>query len=195
MGKRRLESALLAARASRPDLAFDVRWRPFELDSSLPRGKGHDKLDHYNRKFGPEAVASMVPRMRAVAREHGIEMEYGGHVGNTFDSHRLIWAAREEGGSDLQDKVVEELFKAYFERNESLGERDVLKRCAAAAGMEGGDALLGDDERGTDEVRREVREYGRAYGCRGVPMFVIDGKYALNGAQEPDAFLRAFDRL
>jgi len=172
-----------------------VRWRPYELDPSLPRGRGHDKTDHYNKKFGPEAVSSMIPRMRAVAREHGIEMEYGGHVGNTFDSHRLIWAAREEGGSALQDKVVEELFKAYFERNESLGERDVLGRCAAAAGMDGGDALLDDDARGAEEVRREVRAYGQAYGCRGVPMFVIDGKYGLSGAQEPDAFLRAFDRL
>eukprot|EP00956_Cyclotella_meneghiniana_P040687 scaffold202735_cov23-Cyclotella_meneghiniana.AAC.1 len=58
--------------------------------------------------------------MKGVAAEHGIEMEYGGTVGNTFDSHRLIWLAREVGGSELQDSVVERLFKAYFVENKSI---------------------------------------------------------------------------
>ncbi len=36
-----------------------------------------------------------------------------GLTGNTLDSHRLIaYAGRQ--GYDVQDKVVEELFKAYF---------------------------------------------------------------------------------
>ena len=115
-----------------------MRWRPYELDPSLPRGRGHDKTDHYSKKFGPEAVSSMIPRMRAVAREHGIEMEYGGHVGNTFDSHRLIWAAREEGGSALQDKVVEELFKVgrWAARGQpQTGAGRIFSRCCALTGV------------------------------------------------------------
>jgi hypothetical protein len=44
-------------------------------------------MEHYNAKFGPAMVETMIPRMKAVARQYGIQMEYGGHVGNTFDSH------------------------------------------------------------------------------------------------------------
>ena len=79
-------------------------------------------------------VRSMIPRMQATAEEYGINMKYGGYVSNTFDSHRLIWKARELGGSDLQDKVVNQLFRAYFEENKSIGELTVLEECATKAG-------------------------------------------------------------
>ena len=80
-------NALETAETQFPHLSFDVRWRPFELDPKLPKGKGHNKMEHYNSKFGPAMVETMIPRMKAVARQYGIQMEYGGHVGNTFDSH------------------------------------------------------------------------------------------------------------
>jgi len=90
----------------------------------------------------------------------------------------------------LQDKVVNELFRAYFEENKSLGELSVLEECAKKAGYaEASDFLSNDKALGTSEVREEMNKYGRANGCKGVPMFIIDGKYKLSGAQEPDAFL------
>ena len=61
----------------------------------FPSGLGRDKLKYYESKFGKGNVDVMIPRMKGVAAEHGIEIDYGGTVGNTFDSHRLIWLARE----------------------------------------------------------------------------------------------------
>lgn len=95
----------------------------------------------------------------------------------------------------MQDKVVNELFKAYFEENKSLGELSVLGECAANAGLEQSYDFLSNSELGDREVRREMQEYGHAFQCTGVPMFIVDGKYKLSGAQEPDAFLRVFGRL
>ena len=152
-------------------------------------------MQYYESKFGADRIASMIPRMKAVAEEHGISMNYGGSVGNTFDSHRLIWKAREVGGSELQDKVVESIFKAYFEENKSLGETEVLQECATRAGFEQTSEFLSNSELGSNEVRLEMQEYGRAFQCTGVPMFVVDGKFVLNGAQESDAFLRTFAKL
>mmetsp|Transcript_11089 Transcript_11089/g.19351 ORF Transcript_11089/g.19351 Transcript_11089/m.19351 type:complete len:153 (-) Transcript_11089:119-577(-) len=152
-------------------------------------------MEYYESKFGAAMVASMIPRMKAVAEEHGIDMQYGGNVGNTFDSHRLIWKAREEGGAELQDKVVNEVFRAYFEENKSLGERSVLEECAEKAGLTRSSDFLSDSQSGEREVREEMRDYGRAFQCTGVPMFVVDEKFVLNGAQERDAFLRVFGRL
>mmetsp|Transcript_10739 Transcript_10739/g.19319 ORF Transcript_10739/g.19319 Transcript_10739/m.19319 type:complete len:169 (+) Transcript_10739:301-807(+) len=167
--------------------------------SSLPTGRGHDKMEYYEAKFGAAMVRGMIPQMKATAMEHGIEMNYGGYVGNTFDSHRLIWKAREEGGSELQDKVVEQIFQAYFTENKSLGERTVLEECASKAGLaQSSIDFLSDSNNnsdGTREVRDEMQDYGRAFQCTGVPMFIVDGKHTLSGAQESDSFLRLFGKL
>lgn len=44
-------------------------------------------MQYYESKFGKDMVRNMIPRMKDVAREYGIQMEYGGCVGNTLDSH------------------------------------------------------------------------------------------------------------
>ena len=153
-------------------------------------------MQYYEQRFGAAMVQRMIPQMKAVAAEYNINMEYGGHIGNTFNSHRLIWKAREIGGSELQDKVVESLFKAYFEENKSLGEQTVLEDCAVRAGYSDSvNNFLSNTELGKQEVRDEIQQYGRDYQCTGVPMFIIDGKFVLNGAQESDQFLRVFARL
>lgn len=100
------------------------------------------------------------------------------------------------GGSELQDKVVERLFRAYFEENQSLGEHSVLQLCAREAGLlDNVNDFLSNSDLGNREVQQEKQVYGRAYQCTGVPMFIIDGKIKLSGAQEPDAFLSVFGRL
>eukprot|EP00566_Odontella_aurita_P028759 CAMPEP_0113592304 /NCGR_PEP_ID=MMETSP0015_2-20120614/37759_1 /TAXON_ID=2838 /ORGANISM="Odontella" /LENGTH=144 /DNA_ID=CAMNT_0000498799 /DNA_START=319 /DNA_END=753 /DNA_ORIENTATION=+ /assembly_acc=CAM_ASM_000160 len=140
----------------------------------------------------------MIPQMTKVGEEHGIKFSYGGRVGNTFDSHRLIWKAREEGGSELQDRVVESVFKAYFEEEKSLGEAEVLAMCAKRAGMEdyAAESVLEDRSYvGREEVEMEMASFRQKWDCRGVPLFVVDGKHPLSGAQSPESFLEVFDML
>ena len=182
-------------------LAFDVRWRPFQLNPSLPTGRGLDKMQYYYDRFGgPSRVDGMIGQMKAVGRDVGIDFSYGGRVANTLDSHRLIWYARERGGSELQDRMVEELFRAYFTQEKSLGEREVLAECAVAVGVDVSGVLADDGSAsssgvGTSEVQEEMEAYARRWNCRGVPLFVIDDKYPLSGAQPPEAFLDVFDNL
>lgn len=173
-----------------------MRWRPFQLSPDFPPGLGRDKMEYYYEKFGRKNVDGMVSRMKATAAEHGISMNYGGTVGNTLDSHRLIWLAEKVGGSEMQDKVVESIFKAYFTDNKSIETKEVLQACADEVGLgEKCRELFADDTMGRSEVEQEKQEYGQSFQCTGVPMFVVDGKYVLNGAQEDTAFLRLFSRL
>ena len=192
MGKRRLEEAITKAKRSMPNLDFDIRWRPFQLNAQAPEGKGVHKLDYYKKKFGEQRVAAMVPRMIETGKKHDINFSYGGYVGNTFDSHRMIYQAREQGGSELQDKVVESLFKAYFEEEKSLGEVGVLIECGKRAGMDV-TRLVEDKHLYRQETLNELQMYSR--GCRGVPMFIIDEKFALSGAQDADTLLEVFDEV
>uniref|UniRef100_A0A7S2W0N6 DSBA-like thioredoxin domain-containing protein n=1 Tax=Eucampia antarctica TaxID=49252 RepID=A0A7S2W0N6_9STRA len=136
----------------------------------------------------------MIPSMEQVAKKDGINMSYAGNIGNTFDSHRLIWKAHADGGSELQDRIVEELFKAYFENEKSLGDHDVLKECAEKAGMDA-TPLLNDQSMGQEETLAEMEEFRTKYRCSGVPFFVFDGKYDLSGAQPPEEIVSVLERL
>lgn len=197
VGKRRLEKAVSSLPGG---ISAEVRWRPFFLDSSLP-AVGKNKLEHYNAKFGAPRVAQMLPMMQKVGSGEGITFDYGGLIANTEASHALIAAAAAHGGAALQDRVVEALFRFYFEGRGNLGDVAAITALAAAAGLPApaAEAALAPDTRAA--VRAEEREWRSSHGVTGVPYFVIsreDGKGApieISGASEPPALAKAMASL
>lgn len=190
MGKRRLEKALKTAEPAL-NIKAEVEWLPYFLDPTLPTGKGKNKLEHYNKKFGPSRVAAMVPRMQATGKEEGIEFSYGGNVGNTMDSHRLIALAKTQGKTDA---VVEALMSSYFEKEKALSDTEVLVAAAKTAGVEGAEAML-DSDKFKDEVLSEVRMARNDYGVSGVPFFIFDDKFAFSGAQPAETIVRVLKQV
>lgn len=185
VGKRRLE----AARALAPDLDVIVRWRPYQLDDSIPPG-GIARAEYLARKFGPEKAAEIYNRLNAVGAEAGIAFKFDAitRSPNTLDAHRLIrWA----GEADVQDAVKERLLSLYFLEGADVGDPDVLAGAAAACGMDGSAirAKLGSDD-DKDAVRADI-EKAQSIGVNGVPFFIIDGRLGLSGAQPPEAILAA----
>ena len=115
---------------------------------------------------------------------------------NTLDSHRLIEHA---GKYALQDAVVEEVFKAYFEDEKNLGDRAVLEDIMVRLNVPTGDhadaaAWLKSDEL-EDEVKSDVRAWQKKHRVNGVPHFVLNGKHSLSGAQEAETFVDLFKQL
>lgn len=81
---------------------MQVSWHPFMLDPSLP-APGTNKMALYRKKFGARFDA-MIPHMKQVGSTIGVNFSYGGNVGNTLNSHRLVtWAQKQ--GADAEDKV------------------------------------------------------------------------------------------
>ncbi len=190
VGKRRLETAMQL----RSDLDFTIRWRPYQLDPSIPAG-GVDRKEYLRAKFGdgerPKAIGEA---LRQAGEEEGIAFAFDkiARTPNTLDSHRLIrWAA----SAGLQDRVVELLFTRYFERGEDLGAHDTLVSVAAEAGMDADlvrELLASDADK--ELVEREF-DLAQQMGVQGVPAFVIADKYLLVGAQDPAVLARVFDRV
>ena len=175
------------AMGKKPESLFEVKWAPFQLN---PRASETpvNKREMYDRKFGKERVAAMIPHMEATGRKDGINFSYGGTTSNTIQSHRLAdWAYR-KGGSKAQNKFVEGIFKRYFEEEKAPNDTKALLQSVSEAGLdeEEATALLEDTKRSpsTSEVTREIQEYRRKYDVSGVPHFVI-GKYSFSGAQDP----------
>jgi len=190
IGKRRLARALL----ERPDMEFDVRWRAFRLDPTIPP-EGVDRKAYLKAKFGdgerPRAMSEAI-RQAGEAEDIAFAFDRIATTPNTIDSHRLIrWA----GGAGLQDEVVEGLFKAYFEDGRDIGNIDVLVEIADEAGMD--TALVADLlEDGADRELIE-REDALAHrmGISGVPTFIFANKYAVSGAHDPETLLEIIDKV
>ena len=157
--------------------------------------KSVSKRDRYIAKFGKERVEQMEPYIKGVFRAEGIQSSMGGLVGNTLDSHRLMEMAFEKGGPALQDKLVNVLFRYYFEEEKDIADNTVLLAAAEEAGVEGGVALFKSDA-DVENVMCRMEEFPQV---RGVPHFIIKTEgmttVELSGAQEPDVFVNIFDQI
>jgi predicted DsbA family dithiol-disulfide isomerase len=188
IGKRRLERAL--KERPQPDLA--IHWRAFQLNPDMPAG-GMDRQDYLARKFGGAENAERVyAAVRQAGEQEAIPFDFDAieRTPNSLMSHRLLRFAGERGD---QDPLVERLFNLYFLEGADLEDPEVLIQAAADAGFDA-EAARGYLEAGTglEEVQSEDMQARRA-GIQGVPTFIVNGQYALSGAQEPKVLFQMFD--
>ncbi len=168
--------------------------RSFELDPHAPAHRQQSMTERLAAKYGmsSEQVQAGHERMSALGRDVGLEFNFDRiQMGNTFDAHRLASAAR---GTPIEGALVTGLFAAYFTDGQLLSDHEVLVRVATAAGMDPDAArrTVESDARAS-EVRAD-EELAHNLGITGVPHFVINGKWAIPGAQEVDTMLLALDR-
>lgn len=187
VGKRRLERALQVWDGT----PVNVRWRPFQLNPTMPRN-GMDRRQYLDMKFGsPAAARTIYDQVSTAGAAEGIRFAFERmtRTPNTFAAHRLIWWAGRQG---KQDEMVEILFRRYFLEGGDIGHIDTLSQAAADAGFDRAIAatfLVGDE--GVEEVNAE-ESAGHRLGIRGVPYFVINGTSALSGAQPPEQLVATF---
>jgi predicted DsbA family dithiol-disulfide isomerase len=193
IGKRRLEAAL--ARFDHRD-EVELVWRSFELDVSAPPSSGEPGTyaQRLASKYGCSLVEAqvMLDNMTATAAKEGLDFRFDlARPGNTFDAHRLLHLALEHG---LQDELKERLDRGTFTEGSPASDHSALRTLATQVGLPEVevDAVLTSD-RYSDAVRADEAQ-ARAYGISGVPFFVIDGRYAISGAQPADAVLQALDQ-
>ena len=178
LGEKRLERALAAETAP-----VEVRWRPFQLDPTIPPG-GLDRAAYMERKFGKSGrLQAAHDRLTQLGAEVGIPFAFDRikRAPNTLDAHRLVrWAA----SAGKQAEVVDRLFRAYFTEGQDIGDPAVLTVIARECGLDPDvvATLLGRDD-DKDAVRREIGE-AQAIGVSGVPFFIFAGRLAVSGAQD-----------
>jgi len=153
-----------------------------------------DKAEHYHTKFGEARSKQVQANLGQAGAADGISFKWGGKTGPTRDSHRLVQLGKKKS-PQVQTRIIEELFAAYFENEKDITSQDVLIEAAVNAGLEKGEVKSWlENGSGGPEVDSEVQD---AYeeGISGVPNFKINDKFEVSGAQEPAAFLQLFERL
>lgn len=194
VGKRKLDAAL--AILSADGLETDVEWKPFLLNPDMQAG-GVDRRAYRSAKFGSWARSQALDHQVASAgAAFGLAFnhELMERTPNTTLSHVLIALARQEGGSWLQDKIVEALFAAYFTNGRDVGDADVLATIASEVGMDRAFTLkaLANSDR-ADFIRLEDAA-AKQLGIRGVPAFAAGGRVLASGAQDPVTLAKLLSR-
>ncbi|MBQ0720552.1 MAG: DsbA family oxidoreductase [Gammaproteobacteria bacterium] len=192
IGKKNLEAAM----AQRPDIDFEVQWFPYQLHPEAPL-EGYNYRQSIESKYGEARIEMMFAQITQVGRASGIEFNLSGieRGANTLKAHRLLDFAFQNGGLDVQNKLSEALFNAYFCDIRDVGSIDELCAIAADVGLDSAEVntYLNSDE-DLDKIEKQIN-FARQQGVSGVPSFSLDGKFILSGGQQPEVFLSAIDRL
>ncbi|GAA3179899.1 MULTISPECIES: DsbA family oxidoreductase [Streptomyces] len=193
VGKARFDKAL-AAFPHREQV--EVVHRSFELDPGRAKDDIQPVITMLTKKYGmSEAQAEAgEDNLGAQAAAEGLPYRTRGRDhGSTFDMHRLLHHAREQG---RRPELLDLLYRANFAEERSVYNDDErLVGLATAAGLDE-DAVrrvLADPEAYADEVRADEREAAQL-GATGVPFFVLDRKYGISGAQPAEVFAQALTR-
>ena len=192
IGYARLEQAMKQLAS---EYEFGLQWHAFELNPDHS-GTGEPILPALARKYGrsEDEMRATQNQMMTIAKDLGLNFEkmQERFTCNTFDAHRLVKWAAEQG---KQTEMKQALFEAYFGKAEDVSDPNVLLGCVESLGLDRDKAkqILDSDEF-ADVVREDEATYQQA-GVSAVPAFIVNGKYLISGAQEPDTLVQAFEEI
>ncbi|KFN42536.1 DsbA family oxidoreductase [Arenimonas oryziterrae] len=194
VGLKSLEQALLRIGDA---VTVDLHFQPFELNPQMP-AEGQDIDEHLAKKYGSTPEQREQARQALHARGAALGFEFGldkrRRIYNTFDAHRLLhWAG--EQGDGRQRALKHALFRAYFTDGDNPGAHEVLVRLAAEVGLdaERARAILATDEY-ADAVREDETFYA-SQGIRAVPAVIINQRHLISGGQPVEVFERALREI
>jgi len=194
VGLAALESALKKLEG---EVAVDLHFQPFELNPQMGP-QGQDVAEHLTQKYGstPEQQAKAREGIaaRGAAVGFAFRKEGRGRVWNTFDAHRLLYWAGEQGARQQRDLKMA-LLQAYHGEGRNPSDAAVLAEVAASVGL---DREAAEEILAGDRYAREVREREQEWqqlGIHAVPSVVINRRHLIQGGQPPELFEQALRQL
>ena len=188
IGKRHYEKALAETGLSDK---IELVWRSFQLDPEADydqASKSKKSYESFAEKKGiPVAQAKqMFDQVNTMAQKAGLNYNFDIAINaNTEQAHLLLQKAKEKG---LGDAMKERLLKAYFMDGKDLEHEATLIELGKEVGLTAEEVKAAlTDKTYADKLKADLKQ-AQEYGIGGVPFFVVDGKYGINGAQPVDVF-------
>lgn len=192
IGLTTLESAI-----AQTDIPVEVHLQPFELNPDMAEG-GQEVIGYLANKYGisPEQVKINQQRIYDRAAQVGFAFHPEGrkHVYNTFNCHRLIHWAELEYGADAAWALKKELLAAYFTRADNMDDPQTLLAAVQAVGL---DRDRASDVLANKEFEQQVRSAqtrSKMLGVQGVPAFILNDRYLVEGAQPVENLVAAIEQ-
>ncbi|OLN86269.1 Uncharacterized protein YwbO 2 [Colletotrichum chlorophyti] len=194
VGKKNLDNAIELYRKIDPSAEFEVEWKPFYLSPAM-KPSGYEKRAIYKDRFFVNGnYDAPVAHVVETCRRAGIDFKISGRTGNSRQSHKLLALALTKDNA-TQERLLEALFRGHFQEGADISDREFLLAAAVEAGLDEVEAAaVLESGRAGQMVDDEVIRARRA-GITGVPTFTVQGRWRVGGNQDPDVFLRVFERV
>ena len=192
IGYKALESAL---QNLLPEIHADITWQPFELNPGMPK-EGQEINEHITEKYGITVEQS--EQNRTMVKQRGLDVGYefgnrgGGRIYNTFDAHRLLHWAKEQG---KQTELKLALFDLYFQQNGNPSDHQQLLEVVERVGLHKAQA---EEILTSGKYEQDVRELQRHYqaaGISSVPAVIVNNKHLISGGQPAKVFEQALREI
>lgn len=174
-------------------MEFDVSWRPYELHPEIPED-GFDKELYMKQKFGNSSRSNFTSNIKELGESLGFEFNFSKSktIPNTFKAHRFIWYIKDQ---ELQTKLSEALFYAYFTEGKDIGSTKVLGQIGEDLGLDQKEIIkfLDSKEGGKEVADLEINAMESA--ITSVPTYIINDRFILHGGQESNTFVSFFKRV
>ena len=188
IGKTFLDRALKA----RQNHNFKLEWHPYMLNPTMQLS-GMNRKDYLTTKFGSKENAEKVYlNIKNTALEHKIQINFNDikRTPNTLNAHRLIhWAGLEQ----KQNSAVDLLFSEYFVNGNDISNENILINIANKIELnkENITQSINSDE-DLKNINDRIQNAGKK-GVNGVPCYIIDNQYVLQGAQSTELWIQVID--
>ena len=191
IGKRNFETAM-AQFADKEDI--EVIWKSYQLDPTIPEVANETYMDYLVSRKGIslEQAKGTLANVVQSAQKVGLEYHFDkALMVNSHKAHQLIQFAKTK---NLGIEAEERLFKAFFTEGKSIADTETLTQLGKEIGLNEHELQTAfTDKKYAQLVQDDIRE-AREIGVTGVPFFVFDRKYAVSGAQPPQAFLETLEK-
>lgn len=201
LAKKRLDAALSQLPA---DVAgkvnFTLKIAPYQLYPKF--GPAQDKYAWYRdaKYLGSEEKTQMFAQLMG---QYGaacqIDFKFGGVIADTLQAHRVIQYFQEAGGPTRGNRIVDALYRMYFEEEKDPSLAETLIAACVEAGVDEGEAkrVVYDESEGLMDVKALLRE-SASNGIDSVPHIVFEGRrrdLTLVGAKDIGDYLKAMGTI
>ena len=183
IGKASLDQAL-----AQSGVEAEIVHRAFRLQ---PGQSPVPVADMLAQKYGLTGAAAQASQKRVVDMAAAVGLDFhldGTVIGDTVDAHKLLILAGDKG---VQADLLDRLYRAYFSEGQAIFDRETLLALGEASGLARDDMTAALASTVLEGQVVADQQQAKAYGVQGVPFVVIDNKYAVSGAQPPEAFVQA----
>jgi predicted DsbA family dithiol-disulfide isomerase len=182
-------------------VTFTVKFMPYQLYPEATQ-EGEDKYEWYKKsRYGnsEDKMKMYITLMTAYGVSAGINYKFGGTVANTMNAHRVIQHFQESSGAEVADKLVNSLYRQYFEEEKHPSSAETLMAACKDAGIDEKEAesVVGNESEGLAETKMLMREQV-GNGVDSVPFVVIEGRrrdVTIQGANEVQDYVKALMQI
>lgn len=178
------------------EVEVEVRFMPFELNPQMePEGAEQTALLAQRYGRSEAEVLAMRATIEEVGDKVGFSFAWDGDgdppppwVWNTFEAHKLLRWALTTQGLEAQSALKLALFRGHFQQRRMIGKREVLLDIAENLGFDRRAAQEALEDEALSIATRIEEKRGLEAGINSVPNFVVNGRYLIPGAHEPQAY-------